>query len=48
MAGGSVLWPGYAELHGDPNLRMLLILWEYEVLQRIPAGGRCPDSSPRG
>lgn len=49
MAGGSVLWPGCAELHGDPNLRMLLRLWESEVLlQRIPIEGRCPDSAPRG
>lgn len=49
MAGGSVLWPGCAELHGDPNLRMLLRLWESEVLlQRIPIEGRCADSTPRG
>lgn len=42
MAGGSVLWPGCAELHGDLNLRMLLILWEYEVfLQRIPIEEWC-------
>lgn len=36
-ARGSVLWPGRAELHGDPSLRMLLIFWGYRVLlQRVP------------